>query len=373
MDSQNVTSKQMILLITIFRLTTVILYMPSLNLPPYNQDVWIMVMFSFFYTVLFGVPLLFLSNRFSNLSLIEYLEKILGKTFGKFIGFLYGLFFLLNSVNLATKQAKIIAINILSYTPNWLIILILAITSLYIALKGFKVIAWAGELIIPATIVSIIGLIILGIKNVHFASLLPILSDSTFYEINLGSLMLSLLSSDIFILAMGLPYLENKKDINKIFLKSKAYSIGLVTIIVIVTMGALGVEQSRHLNFPFLIYTRLINYPAVFERIDPIYTITWLSANIGKVLTYIYFSSMAFKEVLEKKDNKTILYIVVIIVTLITIYISNTITIVGYSQIINLFLIYSSLIFGFIIPLITVFVYFFRRKSLNDDIKIQNN
>lgn len=373
MESNKITSRQMILLITVFRLTTAILFMPSLNFPPYNQDVWISIILSFFYTVLIDIPILFLVNKFKDLSMIEYMEKILGEIIGKVIGIFYGLYFLLNATFLVTVETKIVTVNILAQTPNWLIIVILIITSLYIGSKGFHIVAWSGELIIPIIMISIIGLTILGLQNVDFTTLLPILVDSTFYDINLGALMLSLISTDVFILAMGAKYLENKKDINKIFLKSKIYSTILVAIIVIVTICALGVEQARHLNFPFLIYVRLINYEAVFERIDPIYTISWLASNIGRVVTYIYFSSVAFKKAFRRENNKIIIHIVGIIVLLISWYISNTLSIVAYGKIVNLYLILSAATFEVTIPLIALIVYFFRRKSLNNDIKTQNN
>lgn len=369
MNSHKITTRQMILLITTFRLTMVISYMPSKDLPPANQDIWIVLLLSFFYTTFLSIPLLFLTNKYSNLTLVEYLEKILGKFAGKLLGLCYALYFTAYSIFSVILQAQLVGVNVLARTPNWIIIGLLIFISLYIGSKGLVMISWTGEIVTPIALVSIILLILLGLKNVDFALLLPILSDSTFKEINLGAIMASFLVTDIFILAKCTPYLENKKDINKIFIKSVLYSLIIGAIAVIVTQGALGVEQVRHENYPFLIYARIINYTSAFERIDVIYVITWIASNTGRVLFYISFSYMTFKEVFNINKGKVLYYAIGIIVGLISIYIANTRIIALSKSPINSMLIYSSAIFITIIPLLTTTVYFLRRKTLNKEEK----
>lgn len=372
MYTEKITTRQMILTMTIFRVTLVISYMPSTQLPPANQDVWVVLLLSIFYVTIMRIPLLFLANKFNDITMMEYQEKILGKFLGRLITFLYGLYFGFTAIYTILIQNKMVGVDILPRTPYWIIMLPILIISLYVGSKGLKTIFWAGDLLTPVTLISIILLLILGLQNVDFNVLLPILADSTFKEINIGAIMLSFILTDIFVLGMGVPFLENKKDINKIFLRVTIYSKLLAIIAVIVTQASLGIEQTRHSNFPFLIYTRLIQYNSAFQRIDPLYVIAWLSSNIGRIIIYIYFSYMNFNRVFNIKNRKYIFYIICITVNLIALYLSNKGVRVMIQSPFTIGNMYISAIFIIVIPLFTTIVYFFRRNSLEKAGKIEN-
>ena len=373
MNNESITTRQAILFLTIFRITLGISYTPALGLPPANQDVWIVVILSLVYTLLLRLPLLFLANRFSDLTMMEYVEKIMGKSLGKIIVIIYGLYYFFYAIFTLIIQSQFVGVAILPNSPYWLIVLFVTVLSIFICLKGLLMFYWTGEFIIPLALSLIIALILLGLKNVDFKLLLPILSDSSFLDINRGAIMLSFILTDILILVMSIPLLQNKKDINKIFFKSNLYSVIIVTIVIIVSLGALGVEQAKHSNYPFLIYTRLIDYSSVFERIDLIFVVSWLSANIGRVIVYMYLSFMVFNHVLKPKKSNLLIYIINILVSIISLYLLNTGIKIMTKGLLNTILMYISIIFVTIIPLIAMIVYFFRRKSISRSEKIQKN
>lgn len=251
MNSEKITSRQLILIISTFGLSITISYMFALSLPPKNQDVWIMILLSFIYSLIFRTPLLFLNSKFPELTLVEMLEKILGKYVGKFFGLLYALYFVVYTGFIVILQAQMTGVNILARTPNWLIIGLTIIACLYIGSKDLVMMCWTGELVTPISLAAIILLILLGLKNVDFTLLLPILSDSTFAEINKGAIMFSLLTADVFVLVKASPFLEDKKDVYKIFIYSLLFFTILCSIAVAVTQSALGLEQARHTIYPF--------------------------------------------------------------------------------------------------------------------------
>src|SRR5699024_6235877 len=198
------------------------------------------------YTVAMRIPLLYLANKFKDITMMEYQEKILGSFFGKFIGFLYGLYFGFNAIYILSLYSKIIGVNVLPRSQYWIIVIPAIILSIYVGSKGLIVILRSGELFAPVILVSIISLVLLGLQNADFSILLPILADSTFKEINIGAILLSFILTDIFILIMCTPFLENKKDINKIFVKVNIYSEFLSIIAIVATQAALGIEQTKH-------------------------------------------------------------------------------------------------------------------------------
>lgn len=363
MKNNNISSRQMLIMLIIFRVTMSLSYLSSLDFPPSNQDNWIIILCSFFYTTLFALPILFLTNRFKNSNMIEYFSIVLGKWMGKIVIMTYGLYFLTYSVYLIVLENQLVSVNLLPETPNWLIVSMTLIIGLYILSKGLIVMFWSIEIIAVMSFVGLTALLLLGLKNVDIQVLFPILRDSTIGQINKGSFLSSLIFVDIFIVSMGSKFLNDKGQINKIFLKSVIYSILIVAISMIVIQTSIGIEQARHTIYPFLIYTRLIKYKSVFERIDIIYVLTWLSGQSGKVSVFLLFSLMCFKEVFNIKKGKWFVFALATIVGIIAVNISNR-TVFGIDVTILKGVLYVPFIFTTIIPAFVCIVYFFRRKNL---------
>ena len=362
---ESITSKQMITVITIIRLSTALSIMPTTDIRPFNQDVWIMVLVSIIYTYVAMIPLLFLANNFRDASMIGYFEIIYGKGIGKILGFFYGLYFLSNSLNASTVQSELITTSILTDTSENLIVIAMMVTCIYCVSKGTMVGIKANEILAPISISIIILLIAFGINNFRYNLLLPILSDSTILDINLGAMELTTFFSEVFFLTMLVPYLENKDDINKIFIKSAIYSLGLLAIIVIICYITFGVEYIQHSNFPFLLYARSIDIFTVVERIDSVAVVAWLIASILRVSSFLAISVNAFRELFNKDENEKIIFgILSSILTVLTLYVVNIRSfIISRGDILSLKNILF-ITFVIIIPSITCIVYFIRRKSI---------
>lgn len=363
MSNDKISNRQMIFMLTIFRVTMSLSYFGSMDFPPSNQDNWIIILLSFLYAIFFAIPILFLVNKFKGLNMIEYFSIILGKKGGKIINLVYGIYFLAYSIYLIGIEAQLAGVNLLPSISNMVIIGLLLIVSLYILSKGIVLMFWSGEMISSLAFIGIILLVIAGLKNVDINLLRPILKDSTLMEINKGTFLTSLIFTDIFLLSMGAKYLTDKKSINKVFIKSVIYSLLFVTTINIVIQASLGVEQSKNLIYPFLIYSRLIKYSSVFERIDILYVITWLSAHTGKVAIYLFFSLMCFKDVFNIKKGRALVIILTIIVGVVSINLTNK-ELLGVNEFFLKNVLYIPFIFSTIIPTLICIVYFFRRKTL---------
>lgn len=368
--NEKISSRQMILLITMCRITSILTTMPTIYIQPYNQDIWIIIIISSLHTLLFNSPILFLANKLNSLTAIGHIEKIFGKVLGKIIGILYGMFFTALTVLFLYVTIQMIRTSLLTHIKPLITISILISCSIYYASKGIGVITKSSELFVPVILAVIVLFIILGYNKVDFTILLPIYRDSTFKDINYGAMLFSYIFVDIHIFSMIVPYMEDKKDINKVFIKIVSYSIMLILIIVVATQVSLGVEQAKHSNFPFLAFIRLINISDVFERIESIYIFMWITAMIIKVTVYLYISSQAFSEIFKKKDNNISLYIIGIIVALITYYIAEfkPLLIEAGKTKLSQYIVY--IVFKTAIPLIAVIVYLFRRKSFDKQKKL---
>lgn len=363
--NENISSRQIILLITICRITTILTVMSTIYMPPANQDIWIIIIISFFYTILTSIPILFLSNKFNNMTIIKYMEKVFGKAIGKLIGISYGMLFVAVGILFSYITIQMIRASFLTDTYPFITIFFLISCCIYFGSKSIGVIAKSSELFVPVILAVITFFIFLGYNKIDLTVLLPIYRDSTFLSINYGSILLSYIFVDIHILPMILPQMENKKDLNKVFIKSVFYSLAFILMVVVATQTSLGVEQAKHSNFPFLDFIRLINVFSIFERIESIYIVMWMIAMIIKITVYIYIASKAFAETFGRKFSNIFIYIVGAVVGLITYYIAEFRPLLLEISSIKPLEYTVYIIFKTGIPLIAVIVYFFRRKSLD--------
>ena len=354
---------QVVLLIMVYRLMTGLTYLPLVNVSPSNQDMWIVSLLSIFYTIIFCWPLLYLGNKFNNLNLLAYSEKIMGKFLGKIIGIFYSVFLFLGIFLLVSILVEILDSVLFPETPTYVTASIMLITCIYISYKGFRNIARLGEMVIPFILIMIFLAIILGYRNYDFRELLPIFKDSTFKEINIGAINIGLRFSDIIILAMITPHLEKKEDLNKIFFRSLIYSIGIVTLMLVVVQTTFGIEFARHINFPLFTLTRLLELGGNIQGFDSVYIISWIMGNVIKISGYLYFTTVALEQITSRK-NQGFIIPVSIMVLIMVLLIKDNRPVLAVEQPIQRIVLILSTIAILVIPSIMLIVYFFRRKSL---------
>lgn len=353
---------QSLLFIIIFKIMMALTYMPSLNIPPANQDVWIVNLVSIPYTIALALPLLYLSNKFKH-CLIDTSEIIMGKFIGKIIGIYYSLFFFTHLVFFTSIFVEILNSSLYDETPTIVNVLILMVTCAYIANKGIMNLARLGEITIPFIIILFFILALLGFKNYNFQIFLPILKDSKLADINKGAIISSLRYIDILIITMLIPYLDDKKVVNKLFLKALIYSMIIVVISVIVVQATLGIEYAKRVNFPYYNFARLITIGDT-QGFDLLYVISWIIGKVIKVSGYMYFTTIAISKV-TKKNNKYFIIPVAIVTLIAVVWIKDTRPVIAVTDPFRQFMNLLSVISILIIPTIILIVYFFRRKSIN--------
>lgn len=369
---EKISSRQTLFILVVARVANIITMMPVIHMGTANQDIWIMILLSFFYSIILALPILFLSNRFSNLTIIGYMEKIFGKLIGKIIGILYALFFLRITILFFYIALQMIRVAFMTELRCIVIIIVLVTLCLYATTRGLEVLARTADLFGPLVIFSLIFITILGINKTDLTLLLPIYKDSGFIGINLGAIEIGLLFTEIYILAMNIPHQDNKNDLKKITIKFNLYSTLMILMLVVVAQTSLGIEQARHANFPFLTYVRMVRAYSIFERIESAFLTIWTLTITARIIAYLYISSYAFKEVFKVKNVNYFVYPLGIVTAIITYY---------YSEI-NPMLVkilelepseyIASFILKTIIPLLAVIVYFFRRKTFEREERLSD-
>lgn len=373
MITEKITTRQIMIFIIATRASIAVSVMPAINLPPYNQDTWIMALYSIIHTSLVMIPLIYLANKFNMYSIVGYMKVIFGKGIGKFLGLLYALYFVMLSINGITIQSELVATNFLVDSSNTLIIGAMIITAVYLVSKGIINILSSSELVVPVALLIIIVIVAVGLFIMDHSMILPILKYSSFKDMNLGAMKLSLYYIDIFFLVMVVPELENIKDINKIFFVTIIVSISLLALAMVVSVGSLGIESARHSNFPFLSYARTLRDINILQRVDPVFVVGWLVISLLRIVGTLYLATRALRDLFNKSEKDKILLLMVGGVSgLVSIIILNVRSVIGIRKQFDLFYGILFVIFVIVIPIIACIAYFFRRKKIDKIIESQN-
>lgn len=202
----------------------------------------------------------------------------------------------------------------------------------------------------------------LGFENYDFGIFLPILKDSKLADINKGALKSSLRYIDILILTMLIPYINDKKVINKPFFRSLIYYMIIVVLMVIVVQATLGIEYAKRVNFPYYTFTRLITI-GDSQGFDLLYVVAWIMGNVVKISGYLYFTTIALGKVTNKK-NQIFIIPVALLTTIAVVLIKDNRPVIAMPEPIQQVFHRLSLISIMIIPSIILIVYFFRRKNI---------
>ena len=343
--------------------------MPILSAPPANQDAWVVLILTFVYVIILNAPLLFIINKFRGMTVNETIETILGKFFGKVASLIFVAFFVYCFMACSLITAMFINLYIFPETPTWALLIYMAVPVSYAAFKGAGAIGRMSTFIVSFIILTVIIFFVLGIGKMDFKELSPVLADSTFLQLNEGAFLTGARYSEILIFFVFTFYLRPKSSINKTY----AAALGVFAIsfflILIPTLTVLGVELGKHAWNPYFTYTRQVEGYDFIERVQSLNTLAWFPAALLKLMMYNYMGSYVFAGVVKAKSHKGfVIPITVIGCTVCLLPMLNKSSTVQFLRSDRIFP-FIVLPVIFVLPLIILIVFFFRRKKINSTIQ----
>ncbi|MGI5849216.1 MAG: GerAB/ArcD/ProY family transporter [Christensenellales bacterium] len=347
-------------------------FLPIMTSPPANQDMWIVLLISFVYLLVFNAPVLFLVNRFRGMNAVEMVETTMGKVLGKALLIPYVLFFLYCFTACMLITAVFINIYIFPETPTWGLLIFMIVPICYAAYKGAGTIGRLATFIVPFILLTIVFFPVFESDKMDFRVLQPVLADSTFLELNEGAFFTAARYSEILIFWVFSYYLGQKISINK------TYAVALIvfgiafSLILIPTMLVLGVEFAKHLWNPYYVFTRQVEIFDFIERASSLNALSWFPVAVLKLTIYNYMASYVFAGMINAKTHKNFVIpfsIIAFIICLLPVMDkSSTIEMLRSDRIFP----FVILPVVFIIPLIVIITYFIRRKKIDPILCIKN-
>jgi spore germination protein (amino acid permease) len=355
---EKVSPLQVILLLSVTRIAIVLLWFNFKN-----QDIWIVQLFSLVYVAILSAPLLYLSKQYSNLTAVEYFPVILGNLVSKLLGTLYAVFFLfLAALDLSLFDNIIRPINFPA-TPDAAIILIALAACAYSVYNGLECIARSAEIFTPMIFFVVVLYAILQIPLMDFKVFLPIMADSTFWEINSQAFLNAARFHEIVVLAMLAPSI-NRKGNTITILSWAAIIITVYSLIIILsTLAWLGLDVAKKTFDPYYLFIRQINIYDFITRIEFLIVGAWNVGMFLKISLMLHLAIICLVQTFGLKYRK-IFIIPLAIIIFITALTTDLLKSVIVFTIIETYVPYINLIFMFCIPT-AVLAIFLLKKALN--------
>lgn len=345
--------------------------MPILMSPPANQDVWIVLLLSVVYIIIISAPMLFIINKFKGYSAVQAIEVLFGKLLGKTVAVIYVLFFILYSVICMMAMEQFVNIFLLPETPIWSVAFFLAIPSAYMSYKGAGTIGRTAPFFVILLMFTIVFYFAFSINKMDPKELMPAISDSTFLKLNLGAFYNAASFPETLIFFIFSFYLSKKVSVLKTYYVGLGVFFICYMLILLPTILVLGDEYARHAFSPYFIFARQVEVFGFLTRVQTFYVIALIPIAILKLTIYNYMAGSVINDVVGAKTHK---YFVIPLA-----FVPFAACFVPLMRktgtleflITDRFSLFITIPVVFVLPLIMLIVYLFRRKKINAALKLK--
>lgn len=361
LEGGRITYKQMILLICISRAITWVSFLPIIQAPPANQDVWLGSLMALPVYLVVILPVYLLAKRFPQQTLYEYSQTIAGKVGQWVIAILYILFFIHAGAFALSLFSGFITTNVMHETPVLFFVITFTLSAAYAVHHGIEVFGRLSEFFAPIIMIAVIGAILFLVKDVDLKELQPVL-ETGIYPLFLTGLSPVSETIEIIGLAIILPFLNDAQKAKRVYLLTPLLLGFFLLLITTLAIGLFGDDLAKIVNFPFYRAVRMVQVGDFIERIETFHVAIWVLGMFIKIALYYYLAVLGLGQLVHLKTYKPlILPMGTILVSLAAVIGSNYVEFREFYSFENYT--WYSMFFIFFIPTLLLLIALIRKKG----------
>ncbi|WP_242975491.1 GerAB/ArcD/ProY family transporter [Clostridium liquoris] len=257
----------------------------------------------------------------------SHIYEILENRFGKIIAILVGLeltwystFFISMGLRTFTEEIKM---YLLEQTPTEFIFLVTILMGTYLVRGEIDNLIKFNEISFWLMFIPVILVLIFSIYHVDFTNILPAFNNppNSYAKGIIASINRFMGFQILFLI---IPFVKDKKSINKVARKGIWFVVVFYIAVFILTVGVFGQNQTKILLWPVITMVKYINIPGSFiERWEGIIMSIWIIFYFTTFTNHYYFASDLLKKIFKFKDIKLSAAIIVPFIYLIALYPKN--------------------------------------------------
>lgn len=309
-NNEKISVKQLkrLVVIDLFSVTGIIV--PKIAASVLGKDGVIGILLATVYALVFAWILLIISKEING-SYLQYAKEGGGSLFSVLIAFLYSIKILFTCVLVVRLFGEVIKATLLEDLDLRIIILLLLLVSTYMASKGFEVRARVAEIIYFLILIPILGLLLLGLKNIEISNLMPLFYTKT-DKIVSGSysvfLLFTLLDLLLFCIPMVRTLNKGKKKSRSVYpyVAGGVLIVSFFNLLVFLTaIGLLGSQEVSNKLWSTITTLQIIELPGnAIQRQDGIIMGIWTFSTFTVISGFIYYLSDIGKEIFHVSNRK---------------------------------------------------------------------
>ncbi|MFF2448127.1 GerAB/ArcD/ProY family transporter [Neobacillus sp. NPDC058068] len=362
MEKAKIKASQMFILIVLFEMGSAILVGLGTDA---KQDAWIAILLGLAGGLLLFLVYYLLFSYYQDLPLTSYLQIITGKWIGRFLGFLYIVYFIYCAARILRDFGELLATTIYTSTPLIVINSLMIITIIYAIHKGIEVIARVGELFFAIIYLMAIGGILLVTVSglIHLEFLLPILENGWKPVIKTFlSETLTFPFGEMIVFTMLLPFLNDAKKVKIVCFGGMVLAGVNIAITVAINVASLGPELFTRSNFPLLTTIGKIQLANFIERLDVLFMLYLVVGGFFKIALYFYAAVAGTADIFKFKNQYSLSFPIGFIILFASMTIATTYA-EHVKEGLHVVPIYLHWPFQIIIPFMLLVIAFFRNRK----------
>lgn len=303
-EGGKINTRQAIGLMVTMVLPTAFLFVTSVTGHLAKQDGWISLLLSILTALLIGWVAVNLSLRFPGKTLFQYVEVILGRWPGKFVAFLYVLWYIHINALIIREYGSFLVAAFMPETPISVFMLLILAISAYAVRNGLEVFTRVNEIILPLILVTVIVTSALATPEMDLKRMLPVYVENGPVPIVKAAFMPAAWMSEIVMLAVLSPYLNKIKDGYKIAATSTLITGTFLIISFVAGIATFGPEVIAGWLFPALNNARVIHLANFLERLEVTVMVVWVAGALVKISVFYWAAVLGSAQWLELKDYR---------------------------------------------------------------------
>ncbi|SDW14922.1 spore germination protein KB [Paenibacillus sp. CF384] len=334
---------------------------PSIEIA--RQDAWISLLVAGVIGLFVTLICIRVSQRHSSLTLVEFAQKLFGKWVGKLIGMLY----IIMWFSVASDILRIFSLFIKQFlfhnTPIWVIASLMVAAMVYINLAGsIEAIARFSEMAGPLLLVGIVITFALNLTNLHPSLIFPIYADTGIQPIIKGSFVNASFLGESMMIMMLTPFIANSQKLVKPTLLAICVPSVVAVLTAIMVIMTFGANIGSTLIFPYFSMVRFINYLDFVQNMDVWIMFIWIFSVFVKLAIYLFINSYGTAQLLGIKNWRRVLFYAAAVIFSISLLPANIIGMLDYANFVWIPYIFPIFIVG--LPLLLWLVSLIRGRSL---------
>lgn len=323
-----------------------------------RQDAWISVLLNGLFISLIIIIIIYTISKFPQFNFLEYVCHLLSKPIGYIITIAFIAYSILATGTIMRFLAEMIGTWFLPKTPSYIIILIIAITVVYMTRNGLTVLARFNE-VIAFLLIPFVLLVFVGLSELNFIHIRPI-GGSGIKNIIAGVVPSFYAFGGYEVMMVIYPYISNKK---KPILKYSVLAILLVTLfysaIVFFHIALFGPDEIQRVLYPAINYLGAVDFPLV-ERMEIFFTFFWTFTVLATAGLQYITANILLQSIF--KNNKTSIYAYILspIVFIIALIPRNTVMVAETGDKIGKLTVF----FSMALPILLFLSYLLRKRRL---------